>query len=135
MERQEEIVKAKEKKRGNDRTHGDCIQWTSKDQCSRGDSCRFNHVPQRKTGKQKRQAEDPVLLPRNEKRIERRRQKRYQRERSHRYQSVRKVMHAEGADILRRILVFLRMKPAYQPQNGKLSIANRRFCTDCGTWR
>ena len=121
MESREVVAKAKEKKRGKDRPHGDCICWTSKDQCSRGDSCSFNHVC--KQGQKSDKRKIPFYF-RNEKTIERRRQKRYQRERAQRYQSVRKVMHAEGADILRRILVFLRMNP-HQPQNVKLPIANR----------
>ena len=28
---------------GNDRKHEDCTQWTSNGQCSRGDSCTFEH--------------------------------------------------------------------------------------------
>ena len=59
---------------GHDRNHGDCNQWTSKSQCSRGESCSVKHDF---LNKKKEKKQVPFDF-RNEKTLERRRKRRYQ---------------------------------------------------------
>ena len=75
---------------------GDCNQWTSNGQCSRGDSCSSKHDVNKK-GK-KGQEEDPVLDPDREDT----RKERYQREKTQRYQFVRKPTQPGMLPIFRR---------------------------------
>ena len=77
---------ANKKESSKEREHGDGTQWTSKGQCSPGDSCIFNHDPD----EQKRE-EDPVSL---QMRRESREKNKYQRKSAQKYKSVGKVKQA-----------------------------------------